>query len=178
MIPNRIKDSQLVFKATRFEVKETTYLLQNGETVKKEFIAHPGAVLILPLVDKDTILLIRNYRFAINETLYELPAGTRETGEEPLKTAARELEEETGYTSDKITPLFYFYTTPGFCNEKMFVFSAENLVKTCQHLDESEEITVEKIALEKAISMIYSGEIKDGKTISTLLFFKARIGTH
>ncbi len=161
-----LRSSTKVYKGARFDVFKS-----NDETSRRrEFVAHPGAVVILPLLG-DEIVMIRNERFAVGETLFELPAGTLELGEEPLKTAEREIIEETGYRANKIRPLISFFTSPGISNELMYAFLAEDLEHVGQNLDEGEKITVETLPVKKIMPMISAGAIKDGKTIATLLFW-------
>ncbi|MEZ5315004.1 MAG: NUDIX hydrolase [Chlamydiales bacterium] len=142
-----------------------------GKTICQEIISHPGAVVILPLLDKERIILIQNRREAVQEVLWELPAGTLEKQEDPLMCAARELEEETGYRAGEITHLFNCYSTPGFCNEKLYIYRATDLTQRIQKLDAMEEIKVVVIKLMKALEMIKAGTIRDSKTIATLLYF-------
>ncbi len=135
-----------------------------------ELVEHPGAVVILARLDPDTVVLIRNERFAVGETLLELPAGTLEPDERPIDCAARELEEETGYLAKSLKPLIEFYSTPGFSNEKLYLFEASELIKTKQNLDENERIEVELFSMSQALQMIHSGQIRDAKTIASLLY--------
>lgn len=161
-LPASLKDSTLVFEGTRFCVRHIG---------KRDAVIHPGAVVILPLIDEKNIILIRNERFAVGETLWELPAGTLEPKEHPQQTAIRELIEETGYDAENIEFLTTFYTTPGFCNERIFAYVAKDLKFVGQDLDETEKITVEKLGWDEVLKMIRSGEIHDGKTMTTLLFY-------
>lgn len=153
---------EILFKGPRFQVKR----IDNWDIVE-----HPGAVVILPLLDPHTIIMIKNRRKAVNQTLWELAAGTLEEGELPLICAQRELEEETGFKSKTIRPLLEFYPSPGFCNEKMYVFTAEELTAGKVHLDPHEEITVEKVKWTEALEMIRSNQIVDGKTLVALLYY-------
>lgn len=160
-----------VFKGARIDVHEVFLQGKNGRKVKREVVVHPGAVLILPIIDNERIIMIRNYRFAVDKELWELPAGTLEPNEEPIETAKRELIEETGYRAEQITPMLNFLTSPGFCNEVMHTFVAKDLTLVGQALDESEQIAVEIVSWKKALEMIDKGIIIDGKTITTLLFY-------
>lgn len=154
--------STKVYTGVRFDVYRTES--------KKEFIAHPGAVVIVPML-KDKLILIRNERFAVGETLWELPAGTLEPGEKPETTALRELIEETGYRAKSIEHLTTFFTSPGISNEKMYAYAATDLEEVGQNLDVGEKITVEILTWDKVMRMIKEGEIRDGKTIASLLYF-------
>lgn len=150
-----------------FRGKRISLILDQG----KEIVLHPGAVVILPIID-DYVVLIKNRRHAVNSILWELPAGTLEKEEAPELCAARELEEETGYKAQRIIPLFEGYSTPGFTNEKLHFFLATDLTLVGQKLDADEEIVVEKVAFDEAIAMVERGTICDLKTEAGLLFYK------
>ncbi len=139
--------------------------------VEREVVSHPGAVVILPLVDPETVILIRNERYVVQQTLWELPAGTLEKGEDPAACAARELEEETGYQAGKLVPLLHFFSTPGFCNEILYAYLATDLIATSQQLDETENIEVETLSLATALHMIREGALYDAKSICVLLYY-------
>ena len=144
---------------------------QTGKRARREVCVHPGAVVILPLLPDGGILLIRNRRYAVNETLLELPAGTLERGEDPMNCAGRELLEETGYLAGRLAPLGWFYSSPGILSEKMYAFAAYDLERRQQALEEGDEIELVPTARDAALEMIRTGEIVDGKTIATLLKF-------
>ncbi len=161
---------QVLFKGKRVDLLSIDVEHPHGGTIQREVVDHPGAVVILPLLSDDQVILIRNERYVVQETLWELPAGTLEAGEDPLACAGRELEEETGYRSGALSPLFECYSTPGFCNEKLFVFVAKDLKHVGQNLDATEKIEVVPTSLKHAHEMIRSGEIRDAKTIAALLY--------
>jgi ADP-ribose pyrophosphatase len=119
------------------------------------------------------VVLIRNERFAVGETLWELPAGTVETGESPDDCAPRELAEETGFACDKIEKLTDFFPTPGFCTERLHAYRARGLSYVGQDLDATEKITAEVVPWEQALAMVRGGDIRDAKTIATLLFHES-----
>ncbi len=160
----------LKFHGSRFDVRAGTADI-NGHTTEHEIVMHPGAVVILPLQDNDTVIMIQNERFVVGETLWELPAGTMEPDEAPDYTAARELEEETGFQAAMIEPLFNFYTTPGFCNETMYAYVAKDLHFVGQRLDQTEKITTQAIQIPKVLEMLKNGLIRDAKTIAALLYY-------
>ena len=135
------------------------------------------AVVILPMLDDQTVVLIRNERFAVGQTLWELPAGTIEKGEDPLVCAGRELREETGYEAAKIDRLIEFYPSPGFCTELLTTFLARDLVFKGQELDETERITTEAIPLKESIQMVRDNRIRDAKTAATLLYYQTFLRT-
>ncbi len=172
-ITDRVKGSQRVFHGVRFDVHAVQLPGREGNKVRREFVAHPGAVVILPILDHDRIVMIRNYRFVVEKELWELPAGTLEPNEPPEKTAYRELIEETGYKAEAITPLINFYTTPGFCNEVMYAYVARGLTAVGQNLDDSEQITVEIKTWDEVLRMVQEGKICDAKTLTALLFYNS-----
>lgn len=132
---------------------------------------HPGAVAVLPLLAGDRILLLKQYRPAIGKWVYEIPAGTMEKGESPLRCAKRELEEETGYRAGRVEKLLEMYLAPGYSTEKLYSFLASELRPTHPHSDWGEEIKVVETPLPRALEMIRSNRIEDAKTIATLLYY-------
>ena len=164
------QNPKVLFEGKRIEVLSVEAPHPQGGVVEREVVSHPGAVVILPFLDRETVVLIRNERYVVQKTLWEIPAGTLERGEDPQNCAHRELEEETGYRAGKITHLFDFFSTPGFCNEILYVYMAQDLTLTAQNLDETEVIDVETLPLSAALKMIKEGTICDAKTICTLLY--------
>jgi ADP-ribose pyrophosphatase len=144
---------------------------QTGKRHKREVVAHPGAVLVMGLLEGDRVLLIRNRRYAVGETLLELPAGTLEKGEDPMNCAGRELLEETGYLAGRLQSLLSFFTSPGILGERMHVFAAYDLQQRQVAPEEGEDIEVLPVEWAEALEMAGDGRIKDGKTIATLLWF-------
>ncbi len=142
--------------------------------VRREVVRHPGAVLIVPRLDGDRLALVLNYRVAVNKRLWELPAGTLEPGEPPQIAAGRELEEETGYRAAVIAHLGDFYTSPGFCDELMRVYTADELEFVGQRLEPHEDIEVGVVSVDEAMAMIDDGRIIDGKTIAALYLWMRR----
>jgi ADP-ribose pyrophosphatase len=135
-----------------------------------DVVQHPGAVVVLPLLSADEILMIRVFRHPLDRELWELPAGTLdEPGESPIDAAGRELEEETGYRASKIEPLGEFYPSPGFLNELIHAYVATDLTKTEQRLEPLEQIKVERVSRDEAVRMAYDGQLLDSKSIITLL---------
>ncbi len=143
-----------------------------GRRIQREVVVHPGAVAVLPFLDENTILLIRNRRYAIAQVLLELPAGTLEKGESPINCAGRELQEETGYLAGRLKLIGTFFTSPGIMTEKMYCYAAFNLKQTEASPEAGEEIELQPTALADAIDMIRTGQIVDGKTIAVLLMYE------
>jgi ADP-ribose pyrophosphatase len=142
-----------------------TVQLPNGFTVDLETIRHPGAAAVVPLKDDGTVVMIRQFRHAAGGFIYEIPAGKLDRGEEPLKCAARELEEEVGYRAASFELLSSIFTAPGFADEVIHVYKASGLTKGTQHLDRDEVLEIIEMPLNEAIKKIQDGTIRDGKTI-------------
>jgi len=158
-----------------------TVRFPNGSVGELEMIRHPGAAAVVPFLgdpmgDDPQILLLKQYRYAAEEFLYEVPAGRLDLGERPLDCARRELMEETGCEAERIEQLYTFYTTPGFTDEKIHAFMAVGLTRGESRHETDEFITVETMTLSHALGLIEKGEIKDAKTALSILFaagFKA-----
>jgi ADP-ribose pyrophosphatase len=161
--------AEVLLEATKFRVERRQYAIAGRSPATREIVVHPGAVVILPLLDDKCIVLIHNYRYTVEQELIELPAGTLEPPEPPLACAGRELEEETGYRAGRIEPLGQFYTTPGITDERMHCFVAYDLTEVGQRLEGGEQIRTEIVALATALDWIRQGRILDGKTIALLL---------
>lgn len=146
-----------------------------GRETTREVVLHPGACAILPVTEKKEILFVRQYRYAAEETLLEIPAGKIDPGEAPDVCAARELTEETGFRAERLRKLGAVFTTPGFCNEKIHLYLADRLVPAHQHLDTDEFLDVVKITLGEALEMIRNGEISDAKTLAAFAIAAGRL---
>jgi ADP-ribose pyrophosphatase len=168
----RVIEKQVLYTGKKINLEVHHLQDAAGKRTQREIVVHPGAVVILPFFDDKTILLIRNKRYAIQQILLELPAGTLEHGESPMNCAGRELQEETGYLATRIKPIANFYSSPGILTERMYGFAAFGLKKTNPVLEEGEEIEVFSVGFTEAMSMIQDGQIQDGKTIATLLFYE------
>ena len=161
---------ELLLTASKFRVVRETIKTAGGKTKTREIVRHPGACVIVPLLDDGRVCLIRNWRIAVNQTLIELPAGTLEPPEPPEKTAERELIEETGYRAKQIRFLHAFFLSPGILDEKMHLYLATGLTEGQTARQEGEEIENWLVTWDEAIEMIFCGEIKDAKTIVGLLW--------
>ena len=162
---------ETIFTDRIFTVVKRYVTGKSGKKLERHVVLHPGAVVILPILPDGRIVLIRQNRIAVDEDLIELPAGTIETGEEPVATARRELQEETGYWAGVLTPLLKFYASPGFVREEMRLFKATELVAGPTAQEDGEKIETLLLDLPQAMKMIYSGEIRDAKTIIGLLWY-------
>jgi ADP-ribose pyrophosphatase len=172
MADQRIESRQTVFEGVKFSVEALKIRLDDGRCADRELVIHPGAVVILGVLDDGRVVMIRNVRFAVEQTLWELPAGTLEIGEDPAACAARELIEETGYEATRIEKLCEFYSSPGICTEKMYAFIATGLRHVGQDLDETEQIDVCPVSIDELMGMIESGEVQDAKTLATVLRYR------
>lgn len=157
-------------EGVRFDLYRVDVPGPDGKTHTREFIHTPGSVVILPMLDDDTVVLIRNRRPAVDQVLWELPAGTLEPNEDPQACAARELIEETGFEASTITKLTAFFPSPGVSNEFMHAYRADGLTEVGQDLDDAEEISVHPVKITEALGLIRRGEIVDAKSVAILLF--------
>ncbi|MCC6574867.1 MAG: NUDIX hydrolase [Planctomycetes bacterium] len=175
----RILNKQPMYTGKQFSVARLTLKDDNGKERERDVIEHPGAACIVPMLDADTVLLVEQWRVGAKKPLWEIPAGTLDPGEDPLACAARELEEETGYTAGKLEHLFTFFPSPGILDEKMHIFLATNLKKGAPHPDEDEQITVKAFTFRDLRIQLKANNIKDGKTIASLgylMVFKPYLG--
>ena len=169
-------DRELVYKGSIIDFYKDTVLVPNGNVVKWDYIHHKGAAAVVPVNDKGELLMVRQYRNALDRYTLEIPAGGLNDKDEPtLDAAKRELEEETGYYTDNLELLITIRTTVAFCNEKIDIYLAKNLKTSKQNLDEDEFISIETYTLEALIDMIYSGEIEDSKTIAAIMAYKIKL---
>src|ERR671915_867744 len=173
--------SRRVYSGRIINLDIDTVRFPNGAVGELEMIRHPGAAAVVPFLgdptgDDPQILLLKQYRYAAQDFVYEIPAGRLDPGEEPAACARRELMEETGCTAERVEHLYTFYTTPGFTDEKIHAFMAAGLKRGESRHETDEFITVETMTLSHALGLIQKGEIKDGKTAVSILYaagFKA-----
>jgi ADP-ribose pyrophosphatase len=163
---NKIKH---VYKGKVFDLVEEEITLENGRATKMDIIRHPGAAAIIPFLNQDTLILLKQYRHAIGEYIWEIPAGTLEPDEDPLECAHRELIEESGYRAGKMEKTGEITPVPGYSDERIRIFTACDLQQAERNLDDNEVLEVYEVKFSDAIDMIYNGEITDGKTITGLL---------
>jgi len=168
-------DSKKVFAGRVFDVTVDT-VREGDVTYVREVVHHAGSAVILPAFDDGTIALVRQYRHPVVKYLLELPAGTLNDKERPEEGAARELEEELGVLAGKLEKLCEFFVSPGFCEEKMWLYLATDLTETAQRLDDDEKLEVVRLSVDRALQMITDGEIEDAKTIIGLMLAAPRLG--
>ena len=171
----QIVESQEIFRGRVFEVTVDT--VREGDiTYKREVVHHPGSAVIIPAFPDGTVALVRQYRHPAVRYLLEAPAGTLNRGERPEEGAARELEEELGFVAGNLEKLSEFFVSPGFCEEKMWLYLATEMLPTTQRLEEDELLDVVRLPLQQALEMITDGEIEDAKTIIGLMLAAPRLG--
>ena len=164
--------SEVIFEGRVITLTKDTALLENGKTATREVVHHHGGACILPYFADGTICMVRQFRYAMQQELWELPAGKLEKGEDPFEAAKRELGEECGLTADHYTPLGEFYPTVGYDTEIIYMWVATGLHTTQMHLDDDEFLNVEWMPIERVTNMILEGRIEDSKTIAAVLMAK------
>lgn len=162
---------RLVHQGQRISLYHVEVPGRDGSSVTKELVEHPGAVVILPLLDDGRVCLIRNWRYSAGTALWELPAGTLEPGEPTLPAAQRELEEETGYRAKSWKLVHEFWASPGVYGEKMWLYAAQGLEPGSQQLDDTEQIEPMLIPWQEAVQMALQGTIQDAKTLLGILMW-------
>ena len=165
--------SEVLFEGRVVTLTKDTALLENGKTATREVVHHHGGACIVPYFEDGTICMVRQFRYAMQQELWELPAGKLEKGEDPFEAAKRELEEECGLTADKYTSLGELNPTVGYDTENISTCEATGLHENRMQLDADEFLTPDRVPLAQAYEMVMRGEIKDGKTIAGVLKLKA-----
>ena len=165
----KVHEITSLYNGKIFNVALEKVTLPNGVTKDREVVRHPGAAAMVPLLDDGNVVLVKQYRHAVNNYLWEIPAGTLEPDEEPMACAERELVEETGYEATNFDKLTEILPAPGYTDEHIHIFLATGLTLAEQRLEDDEILTVQPTPFDKAIEMIKTGEIQDAKTIVGLL---------
>ncbi len=167
----KILNHKVIYHGRVFNTIVDDIEYESGNKSVREVAEHPGGAVVLPLLDDGRIVLVYQYRYPMNQYLYELPAGKLEPNEPPEICASRELEEETGYTAGRLEKLIVIYTSPGFCTEKLHIFLARDLRNGKQNLEEGENgLTLKFVPMNEAFQMVKRNEIVDAKTIAGLFF--------
>ncbi len=166
---------ELIKKGSIIEYYQDTMQIPNGNTVKWDFIKHNGAAAVVPVDDQGRLIMVRQYRNALERYTLEVPAGGLNGSDEPtIEAAGRELTEETGYRAEKLELLVSIYTTVAFCNEKIDIYVATGLTPGKQNLDEDEYVDVKAYSVDELVEKIYACEIQDSKTIAAILAYKEK----
>ena len=174
-MPRQLLETEKIFEGAVFDVLRDRLREENGIEIVREVVRHPGGAGALPLFDDGRVALVKQYRHPARRELLEIPAGRIEDGETPETCAARELEQEIGFRAGRIEKLAEFYTTPGFCEEKLHVYLATDLTPSSQALDHDEWVEVVYLPFAEAAQMAERGEIEDSKTIIALLLAVKRV---
>lgn len=164
IVNHKILSSQTVFKGRFLEIQSEEVLYPDHHSHTIEFIKHPGASLVIPLLDQETVIMVKQYRHALRKSFWEFPAGKKDPGESAQTTAERELKEETGYTTKNLRYLTSIHPVIGYADEEIHIFLAEDLTQGQAQLDSGEVLTVHKVKIAEAMAMLKRGEITDVKT--------------
>jgi ADP-ribose pyrophosphatase len=171
----KVDKSETIFSGRVFDIRVDDITYDSGNKGIREVVLHNGGAVVLPITDEEKVVLVKQYRYPFEKFLYELPAGKLEPNEDPFVCASRELQEETGYTTNNITKLGSIYTTPGFCSEELHIYLAENLTPGHHNREEGEYgMEIHEFDMKEVTEMILDGRIKDSKTIAGIAYYKLR----
>ena len=162
--------SKKVYEGSFLDVRKDIVNLPDGNTSTREWINHPGAACIIPVLSDGRLALIKQYRYPVKSIMIELPAGKLDAGEDPEECAVRELEEEIGYSAGKLTFVSKIHPAIGFANEEMWIFLAENLIKSQKNTDRDEFVELIPTSIKDSVKMVWNGTITDAKTIIGILW--------
>ena len=165
-----------VWRGNAVDFDVDTVRLPNGKLATREYMSHPGAAGVVPFLNRDTIVMVRQYRHPVGEVTLELPAGKLDKGESPLTCLKRELQEETGYTAAKFTPLIRYWPTPAFADEVLHLYVATGLREGRMNADADEFLERVTMPFRKAVELVKRGKIRDSKTVVGLLACAVRRG--
>jgi ADP-ribose pyrophosphatase len=168
-------DGEVVFKGKLLDVRRDTVRLPDGKTGTREYIVHPGAVLIVPVLDDGRLVMLRQFRYPVNRVLIEFPAGKLDPGESPLATGRRELREEAGYEAAHWQPLGRIHSVVGYSTEAIEFYVAGGLTHVGAALDDGEFLEIGAMSLEEMLAALDRGEITDAKTVAALLLYARRL---
>jgi ADP-ribose pyrophosphatase len=173
-LPRQLLESEKIFKGVVFDVERDRLREESGIEIVRDVVRHPGGAGALPLFDDGRVALVKQYRHPARRELLEIPAGRIESDETPEECAAREVEQEIGFRVGRMEKLAEFYSTPGFCEERLYVYLATGLTPGSQNLDHDELIEIVYLPLDEAVRMARRGGIEDSKTIIALLMANCR----
>ena len=166
---------ELMYQGTILNVYKDHMKFSNGNTEEWDYIHHKGAAAVVPVTDEGKIIMVRQYRNALERFTLEIPAGALDEADEPgLICATRELEEETGFKSENLEWLITLRTTVAFCDERIEVYVAKNLIPSKQHLDPNEFVNVETYTIDELKQKVFSGEIEDSKTVAAIMAYDTK----
>ena len=168
-------ESRRVYEGKVVNLRVDRVTLPSEGTALREVVEHPGAVAIVAVDGSGHVLMVRQFRKAVEQELLEIPAGTLEPNESPQACAARELREETGYRTDRLKLLARFYSSPGFCDEELYIFLATDLEMGAPQPEDDEELILIPVPLKEAMSMVRDGRLRDSKSIIGLLLAEANL---
>lgn len=171
LVEKKLK-SDVAFKGSFLQVLRDQVELPNGKPATREYVLHNGAAMIIPVTDQGQLIMLRQYRYAVQKVFIEFPAGKTDPGEDTLQTAKRELEEEIGMTADQLQFLTTIHPVIGYSNEKIDLYLAKGLKKSKQHLDEEEFLELFEISFEDAMELMKKGDITDVKTMIGLFWYQ------
>lgn len=169
MEKNKVLNSEIVFKGKIFNIKRDKVLLDNNKEAYRDILVHKGATCAVPITKDNKIVLVKQYRHATEDFLYEIPAGGLEDGENPKDCIIRELQEEIGYKPNSVEFLYQIYLAPGYSSEKIYCYLCKDLEKSSLPCDDDENIEVVEFTFEEIWNLIRNGKIQDAKTISCIL---------
>ena len=170
-------ETETVFKGMIVNVRKDVAELQNGNRADREVVEHPGGVGIVAITNDNKVLMVRQYRYPMEEEILEIPAGKLDGGEDPFECAVRELSEETGYTAARYVDLGAIYPSPGFCRETLYLYLALDLQPGEMHLDENELLSVEQVDIDELIAQIMANKLKDAKSVVGVMKAKLYLET-
>jgi len=173
----KVLRSHIIYKGPVFGIRRDEVIEPSGVRTTREVITHPGSVVVLPILPDGRILMIRQYRHAAHQYLWELVAGRIDAGENPREAAVRELIEETGYRAKRIRVFLDVFPTPGFLEERMFILLAEGLTAGEAEPEEDEKIISRAFTFKQLEGMIRSGKLRDAKSIAGILFYLRFLST-
>jgi len=170
-------ETKTVYKGLIVNVRSDVAEIQNGKHVPREVVEHPGGVGIVPVTGDNKVLMVRQYRYPMEEELLEIPAGKLGKDEAPIDCAVRELSEETGCKAGRIVDMGAVYPSPGFCRETLYLFLALDLQQGDIHLDEDELLSVEPVEIDRLIDLIMANELPDAKSIIGIMKAREYLGS-